>query len=59
MSSQIQFHAHPQSPPCRAVQMTFHVIGKDYEYKYCDILNGAHKKAEFLKVIKQVSCTNT
>lgn len=50
MPPKIQFHAHPQSPPCRAVHMTFSVIGKDFDYKYCDILNGANRSPDFVKV---------
>ena len=44
-------YAHPQSPPCRAVTLTLDLLDVDYEYRFLDLVNGAHKKPEFLQVI--------
>jgi len=46
----VQFYWHPASPPSRAAYMTLRALGIKHEVHLVDLLKGAQKDPEYLKV---------
>jgi len=46
----IQFYWHPGSPPARAAYMTLRALGIEHDLHFIDLLTGAQKKPEYLKI---------
>lgn len=50
MSNKPILYMHPLSPPARAVLLVGAELNIEFEEIFVDLLNGGHKKAEFVKV---------
>merc|ERR1719415_148545 len=51
--SVLELHAHPVSPPSRAVHMALDVLGLDYKFIPVPVLEGGTKTPEFLSLNPQ------
>ena len=49
----LELHAHPLSPPSRAMHMALDLLGLEYKYVEVDVLEGATRNAEFLSMNPQ------